>query len=124
MNPSAGRDDRNAAARAQDGRARADDAGGMKPLGELLPKIRNERSRKTERGELMRFFTRHLNHARKQDGLSPVTMARMGKILEGIPTNDLYYLQSVCTRAKHFSKKFWWELDPKKHYPENPFRQP
>jgi hypothetical protein len=46
-------------------------------------------------------------------------MPRMGKILEGIPTADLYYLQSVCTKAKNFSKKFWWEVDPKKHEPEN-----
>lgn len=77
------------------------------------------RKRLTERGELMRFFQRHLNHARATDGLEPITMPRMGAILEGIPTEDLYYLKSVCTRAKNFSKRFWWELDPKKHLPEN-----
>ena len=87
----------------------------MKPIKELLPKVQNERSRKTERGELMRFFVRHLNLSRKIDGLPAITMARMGKILEGIPTQDLYYLQSVCSRAKNFGKKFWWEVDPKKH---------
>ena len=63
----------------------------------------------------MRFFVRHLNLSRKIDGLPAITMARMGKILEGIPTQDLYYLQSVCSRAKNFGKKFWWEVDPKKH---------
>ncbi len=78
-------------------------------------------TRKTERGELMRFFTRHLNLSRSKDGLPPLTMSRMGKILEGIPTKDLYYLQSVCRRAKNFSKKFWWEVDPKKHQAANPF---
>ena len=77
------------------------------------------RGRKTERGELMRFFQRHLNLARKQDGLEPISMSRMGYILEQIPTQDLYYLQSVCMKAKHFSKKFWWEIDPKKHLAEN-----
>jgi hypothetical protein len=87
----------------------------MKPLCELLPKIKKEKNRKTERGELMRFFLRHLNYARKQDGHAPLTMARLGVILEGIPTKDLYYLQSVCSSAKNFGKKFWWELDPKKH---------
>jgi hypothetical protein len=79
------------------------------------------KNRKTERGELMRFFLRHLNYARKQDGLAPLSMARMGFILEKIPTGDLYYLKSVCSQAKHFSKKFWWEIDPKKHVEENPF---
>jgi hypothetical protein len=43
----------------------------------------------------------------------------MGKILEGIPTKDLYYLQSICGKARNFSKKFWWEVDPKKHFIEN-----
>lgn len=94
----------------------------MKPIRDLLPNIKKEKTRKTERGELMRFFTRHLNRARKTDGLLEITMARMGKILEGIPTADLYYLQSVCSRAKNFSKKFWWEVDPKKHEKENQFR--
>ncbi|MDO8624003.1 MAG: hypothetical protein Q7R54_01480 [bacterium] len=87
----------------------------MKSIGEILPKAKLEKSRKTERGELMRFFMRHLNYSRQQDGLPPLTMARMGLILEGIPTKDLYYLQSVCSRAKHFGKKFWWEIDPEKH---------
>lgn len=73
------------------------------------------RKRLTERGELLRFFQRHLNYSRKQDGLEPLTMARLGAELEGIPTADLYYLKSVCSQAKNFSKKFWWELDPAKH---------
>lgn len=74
---------------------------------------------KTERGELMRFFCRHLNFTRAADGYRAITMARMGKILEGIPTKDLYYLKAVCSRSKNFSKKFWWEVDPKKHVKEN-----
>lgn len=91
----------------------------MKSIGEIKATFVAEKSRKTERGELMRFFCRHLNYARQQDGLPPITMARMGRILEGIPTPDLYYLQKVCTTAKNFSKKFWWEIDPKKHVAEN-----
>ena len=100
----------------------------MKSVADYLPEFEKKvanapkgRKRATERGELMRFFCRHLNHSRTSDGLPPITMARMGAILEGIPTNDLYYLQSVCTRAKNFGKKFWWEVDPKKHVTENPF---
>lgn len=89
-------------------------------MGDMLPKqIPVDTSRKTERGELMRYFQKQLNYARANDGLPKITMGHLGKILEGIPTKDLYYLQSVCSKAKNFSKKFWWEIDPKKHQPEN-----
>ena len=102
----------------------------MKPIWEIAEELKKGleakragaptgRKRQTERGELMRFFTRHLNLSRVPEGYQPITMARMGAILEGIPTADLYYLQSVCTKAKNFSKKFWWEVDPKKHIKEN-----
>lgn len=94
----------------------------MKSIGDMLPEWQKRaaaapsgRKRLTERGELMRFFLRHINHARKADGLPAMTMAHMGVVLEKIPTNDLYYLKSVCSSAKNFSKKFWWELDPTKH---------
>lgn len=94
----------------------------MKSIRDILPDIRKKaaeapkgRKRLTERGELMKFFLRHLNYARKQDGLAPMTMAHLGTVLEQIPTQDLYYLKSVCSKAKHFSKTFWWELDPTKH---------
>ena len=69
----------------------------------------------TERGELMRYFCGKLNTSRERDGLAPITMGRMGKMLEKIPTKDLYYLKKVCDEAGNFSKKFWWELKPKKH---------
>ena len=87
----------------------------MKSIADILPQGPDKDrkpSRKTERGELMRFFQRHLNYSRAADGLPKLTMGRLGKILEGIPTDDLYYLKS---RSKNFSKKFWWEIDPKKH---------
>jgi hypothetical protein len=71
--------------------------------------------RETERGELMRYFCKRLNIERIRDGLSKISMGRMGKMVEGIPTKDLYYLKRVCDDAKHFSKKFWWEINPKKH---------
>lgn len=73
------------------------------------------RSKETERGEIMRYFCHRLNVDRARDGLPAITMGRMGKLLEKIPTKDLYYLKSVCDKARHFSKKFWWEINPKKH---------
>ncbi len=84
----------------------------MKQIGSLL-RTRQHIIRQTERGELMRYFCDHLNPGRKRDGLTLISMSRMGKILEGIPTKDLYYLKRVCGDSANFSKKFWWELDPK-----------
>jgi hypothetical protein len=78
----------------------------MKSIGDILPSLQKKvdeapkgRKRLTERGELMRFFLRHINYGRKQDGLPPMTMAHMGVTLEQIPTQDLYYLKSVCSKA-------------------------
>ncbi|OGG50288.1 hypothetical protein A2763_01330 [Candidatus Kaiserbacteria bacterium RIFCSPHIGHO2_01_FULL_54_36] len=72
-------------------------------------------ARQTERGELMKYFCQELNKTRVRDGLAPITMGRMGRTLEKIPTKDLYYLKKVCDDAGNFSKKFWWEVNPKKH---------
>lgn len=74
-----------------------------------------KKNRETERGELMKYFIERLNPGRMRDGLPKLTMARMGYILEQIPTKDLYYLKRVCDDSPNFSKRFWWELDPKKH---------
>ena len=103
----------------------------MKRIGEMLPSVSRRiekkiaeapkgRKRLTERGELLRFFLRHLNYARVRDGLAPLSMGALGYKLEKVPTDDLYYLKSVCSRAKNFSKTFWWALDPKKHPPTRP----
>ncbi len=75
-------------------------------------------TRETERGELMMYFCEQLNKGRIRDGYSAITIGRMGKMLQEIPTKDLYYLKKVCDDSANFSKKFWWELDPKKHVKE------
>ena len=73
-----------------------------------------KRDKATERGELMRYFMKELNKSRVRDGLPPLTMPRMGKIVELISTDDLYYVKSVCDdaskRGNEFSKRFWWEV--------------
>jgi len=71
--------------------------------------------RQTERGEMMKYFCAELNRTRIKDNLPKITMGRMGKILEDIPTKDLYYLKRVCDDSSNFSKRFWYELNPKKH---------
>ncbi len=75
--------------------------------------------RTTERGELMRYFCDKLNSTRRRDGLPAITMGRMGKLLEKIPTKDLYYVQRVCNDATDFSKKFWYLLNPEKYEKKN-----
>ena len=75
----------------------------------------HKKERATERGELMKYFIEKLNRTRGRDGLAPITMPRMGRMLQAIPTGDLYYLKSVCDNSSDFSKKFWWEINPKKH---------
>ena len=89
----------------------------MEHIGAHLSSGPRKRDKATERGELMRYFMLELNKGRRRDGLTLLTMPRMGKIFELIPTKDLYYLKSVCddaaSRGHEFSKRFWWELKPR-----------
>ncbi len=66
----------------------------------------------------MEYFCDKLNRDRERDGFGKITLGRMAKTLEKIPTKDLYYLKKVCDDAGNFSKKFWWLLNPKNHTPE------
>ena len=86
----------------------------MKHIGSQL-KRRGHVLKATERGELRGYFCSKLNASRERDGLPPITMGRMGKILEKIPTKDLYYLKRECDDAGNFSKKFWYLLNPDKY---------
>lgn len=75
---------------------------------------RKELNRATERGDLMMYFVTELNKNRGK--LAPLTMPRMGKILQGLELKDLYYMQSYfkdLERNKGIesaSKWFWWSL--------------
>lgn len=86
----------------------------MKHISSQFKRTAGGRERGSERGDLMEYFLERLNGERRRDGLPPMTMGRVGKLLQGIPTKDLYYLKSVCDKARNFSKKFWWEVSPKK----------
>lgn len=89
----------------------------MKHIGSQLTRSL-KKTNETERGELMKYFCQELNKTRVPDGLPPVSMGRMGKLLQAIPTKDLYYLKTVCDRAPNWSKKFWWEIKPENHTEE------
>lgn len=77
--------------------------------------------RKTERGELMKELVENLNVTRT-GRFRPLTMSRMGQILEKIPTDALYTLASKCRQEadrnkkkyhETYSKVFWFEIRPK-----------
>jgi hypothetical protein len=85
----------------------------MKHIGTQLKRTLSK-SRETERGELLKYFIDRINPQRIQDGFGKITMGRMAKTLEKIPTKDLYYLKRVCDDSQNFSKKFWYELNPEK----------
>lgn len=76
----------------------------LNPKGKLL----------TERGVLMQEFVTRLNIFR-EGKYELLDMPRMGRILQGIPTKDLYAFMDSCNRSKNFSTKFWWELDIENH---------
>lgn len=97
-------------------------ANDMEPIANLLPRTLPKPAaddRRTERGEWLQKFCDRLNPERlkapPQFKLKPLTIPRMARLLEQVPTGDLYAFWRDCERAKHFSKYFWWSLDAKKH---------
>lgn len=84
----------------------------------LFGKYERVRDRKTERGELLKYFADELNESR---GKRPkLTIGRMGKVLEGLEVKDLYYMQSAFkdrlnrNGRESASKWFWWSLKEEK----------
>jgi hypothetical protein len=77
------------------------------------------KTKATERGELMKEIMDNLNVSRKGK-FALLTLPRMGKLLEGIPTDALYPLISKCKDAGNrsnnysasYSKTFYWEIRP------------
>ena len=100
----------------------------MNNLGLSLDELRErvaKRTRKTERGELMAAFMEVLNTARRGTKFKQITYPGMGAILTKIPTEDLYYIYSICDSAGRrsqnyfngFSRTFFWERKPRKTPP-------
>lgn len=79
------------------------------------------KSRETERGELQKEIMETINIGRKGTIYKPLSMARVGMLIQHIPTKDLYYVISVCKDAGNrsnnyhqgFSKKFFYEIKAK-----------
>jgi hypothetical protein len=72
-------------------------------------------SRETERGQLLTYFRDKINAGRVGTKYRPVSIPRIAKMLETIPTKDLYYLKRICEDSRSFSARFFWELNPQNH---------
>ena len=75
-----------------------------------------KKSRPTERGDLFDQILAKLNPARIRAGIRPIGHSRLGYLLQGIPTADLYALLSKCNDAERrgypWSAIFWKEITP------------
>ena len=74
---------------------------------------KNGKQATSERAELYRMFLQKLNPPRIKAKLQPLTGARLGYLLEGIPTADLYALDSKCSQATGYSQMWWTIVKPK-----------
>lgn len=71
-------------------------------------------SPRNEREELLGKFLERLNPSRVKDGLPVLTIGRMVKLFEGVPTSDIYPFFKSCEGARSFSRLFWSLIKPKK----------
>lgn len=73
---------------------------------------------KSERSELFDWFLSILNPDRRSRGFSEISYPRLGRELQGIPTKDLYALQSkmkdAMRRNGNPSSCFWYAIKPPK----------
>lgn len=84
----------------------------MNSLSQLLTKYQpKEKSKITERGELLTYFLDKLNWKREEKGMKKLTIPAVAVKLTGIPTEDLYYIKSVCDdwerEGKPWGALFW-----------------
>ena len=66
------------------------------------------KTRTTERGELLTAFTERLNQERLGTKYKQLTLNYIANLLSVYKTGDLHVLLKKCNEAKHFSKTFWW----------------
>lgn len=81
---------------------------------QITKQYRKEKSNQTERGELLRYFLQTLNQSREKSGYKNLSFPRVAHLLQGIPTKDLYFLQSSMKSRDLDAacKLFYWSLRP------------
>ncbi len=71
--------------------------------------------KRTERGELLKEFLSHIKPSWDEKKYGKMTIGRLARKVQGVPTKDLWYLKRVCEDSKNYSKRFFFELNPSKH---------
>jgi len=90
----------------------------MEPITNSLDNHRQppKKTHVTERGDLFDTILTHLNPPRARKKMRPITHKRLGFLLAGIPTKDIYSLISKCDDAQRrgvaWSAAFWTEIRP------------
>jgi hypothetical protein len=83
----------------------------------LFDKYKKQKSNETERGLLLTEFVSIINEERKGTKFKPTTIKLLAIKLAHIPTNDLYYMKSICTDSKNrhgsFGKCLFGSIKPK-----------
>ncbi|MGY3406076.1 hypothetical protein ACVWZV_002189 [Bradyrhizobium sp. GM5.1] len=87
----------------------------MEQIKSLLRAPVTKQDNRTQRGEMLKEFLSHITPSWDAKKYGRMTIGRLAKKLQGIPTEDLYYLHRVCLDSKDYSKRFFWELNPNKH---------
>lgn len=87
----------------------------MQNIKQLIKPIQLNKSRISERGELLLEFLRHIQPTWDEKKYGKLTIGRIARKVQGLSVQDLYYLARVCRDSKNYSKRFFWELNPKKH---------
>lgn len=92
----------------------------MQPISTLFGEKRfvPPKRHRSERGDIMDAILARLNPPRAKEGRRPVTHKRLGFLLAGVPTKDLYALVSKCADAERrgvpWGAAFWTEIRPRR----------
>lgn len=80
---------------------------------DFQPRARKKGEPRSERDELLGIFVAKLNAGNIADGYPKTTHARVAKMLEGIPTGDLYATFKRCSEYRKFGAGLRYELKPR-----------
>jgi hypothetical protein len=66
------------------------------------------KSRRSERGDLLEYFTNTINKQRIGTKYKQLSISYIGNLLSVYSTGDLYVLKDKCSNAKNFSACFFY----------------
>jgi hypothetical protein len=80
----------------------------IKALFDEKYRFQTVQSRRSERGDLLEYFTNTINKQRIGTKYKQLSISYIGNLLSVYSTGDLYILQKKCNEAKNFSACFFW----------------